>query len=266
MKTKIYKFGLGLVLACLLLPSVAFASAVKTFSGTVTKINGSQIFFATTSAANYSAEVGSASLVRKNGAVMQFADFLVGDKVEIIGTLWNDNSISASSVKDLSLYAHTGTFAGKIISISPADFSFVMQSKAYGNQTIATNNFTSFTKNGSVAAFKDLSLGMATTVKGMWDRSNTNLVATAVTGTLRLIDIYFTGIVSIQGANSLTVIGNGNVIYGVDLSKAILQSKNGKPLAFYEIKVGDALRVWGKHISGSVQIVGTEIKDSSVIK
>jgi hypothetical protein len=111
-----------------------------------------------------------------------------------------------------------------------------------------------------------MQLGITASVKGLWDRTNTKIIATSVAGSFRLIDIYFTGNLSMTGASSLTVIGNGNVIYGVDITKAILQSKNGKPLTLSQIKVGDSLRVWGKHISGSVQITGTEIKDSSVTK
>jgi hypothetical protein len=264
--TKISRLVLSLVLVSLAFPAISLATTVKTFSGTITKINGSQIFFAATSAANYSVDIANASLIRKNGVVMQFSEFLVGDKVEVIGTLWNDNSISASTIKDLSLYAHTGTYSGKIISINPSASSFVMQSKTYGSQTITTNNFTAFSKNGGSAAFSDMQLGMTASVKGMWDRTNTKIIATSVAGSFRLIDIYFTGNLSMTGASSLTVIGNGNVIYGVDVSKATLQSKNGKPLLFSEIKPGDSLRVWGKHISGSVQIVGMEIKDSSVAK
>jgi hypothetical protein len=265
-RTKIHKFVLSLIVLCMALPATGFASTIKTFSGTITKINGSQIFFAATSAANYSADIANASLIRKNGVVMQFSEFLVGDKVQVVGTLWNDNSISATTIKDLSLYAHTGTYSGKIISINPSGSSFIMQSKTYGSQTITTNNFTAFSKNGGSAAFSDMQLGMTASVKGMWDRTNTKIIATSVDGSFRLIDIYFTGNLSMTGPSSLTVIGNGNVIYGIDITKASLQSKNSKPLTFSEIKPGDALRVWGKHISGSVQITGTEIKDISVTK
>lgn len=251
---------------CFLVPLTSFAATPKTLMGTVTNFVGNQIIFAATSAAKYTADAGNAQLLRKNGATMQLSEILIGDKIEVKGTLWGDNSISAASIRDLSLYAHTGTFSGKISSINTTDSSFVMDSKTYGSQTIHTNNFTSFTKNGSSATFKDLILGMTASVKGQWDRNNSNISALTVSGTYRLISIYFTGSLSLKNSSSFTVIGNGNVIYGVDLSGATLQSKNGKPMQPNEYNVGDSLRVWGKHLSGGVAVVGTEIKDSSVTK
>jgi len=249
-----------------LVPLVCLGAGPKTLTGTVIGFNGNQVIFSTTSAAKYSADTGNAQLSRKNGAVMEFSEILVGDKIEVNGRLWNDNSISAGSIRDLSLYAHTGTYDGKISTINVADSSFVMVSKAYGCQTIHTNSFTSYTKNNSAATFKDLSLGMTASVKGVWDRTKTDITATAINSTFRLIDIYFTGTLSMTGSSSLTVIGNGNVIYGVDVTGAVLQSKNGKPMKIGEFNVGDNLRVWGRHISGGVAIVGTQVKDYSAAK
>jgi hypothetical protein len=263
------KVYLAIVMAALVLlgsPALSLAVAPKIFTGSITKINGSQIIFMAGSAARYSADIANAVLMRKNGASMAFTEFLVGDKVEVKGTLWSDNSISATYIKDNSLYAHTGTFVGKITAINPTDSSFTLQSKTYGEQTIQTNNFTSFSKNGSNAGFSDMQLGMSVTAKGMWDRNQTQIVATKVDASFRLINIYFTGNLSMQNGNSLTVIGNGNVIYGVDITHAILQNKTGQPLLLTQLKTGDSLRVWGKHISGLVQITATKIKDSSVNK
>lgn len=255
-----------IMLVCLILPVTVFASAVKTFSGTVISISGSQVIISTTSAAKYSAEVGNAHLTRKNGVVMKFSEILVGDKVEVKGTLWPDNSISVTNLKDNSLYAHTGTFTGKVVSINPPDSSFVMQSKNYGNQTIITNNFTSFTKNGSGTGFKDVELGMTATVKGVWDRNNTTVTAASIAGTLRMISIYFTGSLSIKSDGALTVIGNGNVIYGVEISHAAILNKSGKPASLSQYNLGDSLRVWGKHISGMVAVVASEVRDVNVVK
>ena len=263
---KITKGVLAGLLVYLLLPSISLAATVKSFSGTVTKISGSQIFFSTTSAANYSADVGNAQLVRKNGSVMALSDILVGDKITVKGTLWPDNSISATSIQDNSLYAHTGTFTGKITSINPSNVSFVINSKTNGPQTIYTTTLTSFSENSGNSNFNSLGLGMTATVKGVWDRSNVNITASSVTSSFRLINIYFTGTVSIKNGSSITVVGNGNVIYGVDLSKATLENKNGSAILLSTISIGDSLRVWGKHISGGVQVVGTKVKDSSLTK
>jgi Domain of unknown function (DUF5666) len=264
MKQKI--LCLIMVMGLIVFPSASLAAGPKTLNGVVTQIVGNQIIFAATSAAKYSADAGSAQLLRKNGAAMLISEIIPGDKIQVTGNLWGDNSISATTIRDLSLYAHTGTYSGKISAIDPIGLSFTMQSKTYGNQTIYTNNFTSFSKNNSGATFKDLNLGMTASVKGMWDRTNTIITATVINGSYRLIDIYFTGNLYAKNGSSFTVIGNGNVIYGVDASSATLQSKNGKPISLAEFKVGDAVRVWGKHLSGGVAVTGTTIKDSSITK
>jgi len=254
------------IAACLLVPVVCLAAVPKTFSGTVIKIYGSGVVFKSTSAATYSADLANAVLTRKNGAAMKLEEILIGDKVNVIGTLWADNSISATSIKDMSLYAHTGTFTGKITGINPAGFSFTLESKQNGDQTIYTNNFTSFSKNGSNAGFQDLQLAMTATIKGVWDRSNTTVTASMVAGNFRMIAIYFIGTLSVRNVNALTVIGNGNVIYGVDAGNASILSKNGKAMNIAEYKQGDTLRVWGKHISGMVAVTASEVKDASVTK
>ncbi len=253
------------VLMFLGIPGRSLAAGQKTLTGTVTGISPSGIGFTNSTAATYTAELGSAVLSRKNGAAMQFSDIIVGDKVQVTGVLWPDNSMNAVNFKDLSLYAHNSSFSGKIIGINPIDLSFIIQNKQQGIQTVLTNNFTSFSKNGSLAAFGDLALGMGTTVKAMWDRNPDTLTATRVQGSFRLIDIYFTGNLSIKNGNSITVVGNGNVLYGVDTTNAQLENKNGKAAVLARYNVGDIVKVWGKHLSGSVRVTGSLVKDSSVL-
>ena len=249
-----------------LLPVVCAATSPQTYSGTVVKIYGSGIVFKSTNAATYSADTGNAQLLRRNGVAMKLEEFLPGDKISVTGTIWADNSINAVSIKDLSLYTHTGAFTGKITTINTANNSFTMESKTYGEQTIFTTNFTSYTKNGTSVSFGDLELGMTASVKGVWDRSNKNITASFVAGAFRLIAIDFTGTLSYTIGNGLTVLGNGNVLYGVDASNAKILSKNSKAMEIYELNQGETLRVWGKHISGMVSVVATEVKDLSVVK
>ena len=80
----------------------------------------------------------------------------------------------------------------------------------------------------------------------------------------RMIAIYFTGTLSAKNGSALTVVGNGNVIYGVDVSKSSVLNKNDKPVPLNQLVLATALRVWGKHISGMVAVTGTEIKDMDI--
>jgi len=242
------------------------ASGPKTLSGTVVSIYASGVVFTNGTAAKYRADFGNAQLSRKNGAAMSFAEILVGDKLQVTGTLWSDNSISATSVRDLSLYAHSGTFSGKITGIDIAGLSFTMQTTGIGIQTIKTNSFTAFTKNKSSATFNDLAIGMAAAVKGIWDRSRLDVTASQVQGTLRLVNIDFTGTLYGINGSGLTIIGNGNVMYGVDASKAKLLDKNGKAVVPSALNIGDTLSVHGEHVSGSVSVNGLTIKVTKAVK
>ena len=264
---KTMRFGFAAILAASLwVPAVVFAANPKTLSGAIVSIAGSGIIFTNGTAASYRADLNNAVLSRKNGASMNVAEMLVGDKIQVTGTLWSDNSISVQALRNLSLYAHNGTFSGKIIGINPAALSFTLQSASYGNQTIKTNNFTTFSKNKSSATFKDMELGMSATIKGVWDRSSSDVTASQVQGTLRLINIDFTGTLYGINGNSITVIGNGNVIYGVDISKAKLLDKNGKTLKLEKFVIGNTLLVKGEHVSGSVKINAFSVKDTRPAK
>ncbi|MBI5530013.1 MAG: hypothetical protein HY918_00745 [Candidatus Doudnabacteria bacterium] len=263
---KIYSLACGAVVMFFVLPGIILATGTKTITGYAQKISGSTVVLASSNGAKYSAEVGQATLTRKNGAPMRLTEILVGDKVEVKGILWGDNSISASSLRNMSLYTHNGSFSGKITEIDPWSQSFTLQSSKYGNQTIKTDSLTVFKKNGSSSTFKDLELGMSMTVKGAWDRSTTVIAAREVNGTLRLINIDFTGTLTMKSDGAITVIGNGNVIYGVDITKAKLQNKSGKTLSLSLFNLSDTIRVQGKHVSGSVKVLAETVKDLSVTK
>jgi hypothetical protein len=241
------------------------ASNQKTVSGTVTKIMASGMGFSSNSGTWYSVDIAGANVVRKNGSPMKLSEFKIGDKIEVKGTVWSDNSISAIFIRDLTLYAHTGTFSGKIISINPPDGSFVIQSSQPTVRTIRTSGLTSYKKNGSGARFADLEMGMSAVVKGQWERQDSEITATQVLATLRLVNIEVTGQVTMIGPNSLTVISN-NTIYGVEISGATLQNKLGKVIVSSAINLGDTVKVSGKHVSGGVKITASKVKDISILK
>lgn len=246
------------------LPALAVAafptSRQATLTGIVTNITGNQIMFKTNSAATYRAETSGATLVRKNGAVMQLGEILVGDKIQVKGKVWTDNSVNATYVRNMTLYVHNSTFAGKIISIDPPTSSFVMESRSNGKQTIRTDSYTTFKKNTATAMFSDLQLGFSVTVKGMWDRKPDILLAKTVTANVRLVNISITGQVVSISPTGLTVLAH-NVVYGVDTSQTAFTAKNGTKTTQNSILLGDTVRVQGKHINESVQISGLSVKN-----
>lgn len=238
----------------------------KIVTGKVTGIAGTQITFLVGSAAIYMAQAENVILARKNGTGMQFSEILLGDKIEVSGLVRQDNTIAASYIKDLSLYAHTGTASGKVGTINVSAASFTLVNKERGVQNIHTDGYTVFKKNKIYAALADLEPGMGVSVKGSWERNGTDVFAKEVQATQRLIDIYFTGSLMVRGNTALTVVSENNVIYAIDIANAQLQSKNGKPMTAAQFNMSDALRVWGKHVSGSPQIIASRVKDANISK
>jgi hypothetical protein len=213
----------------------------------------------------YKAEVSAANLTRKNGASMKFEEIILGDKVEVKGQLWPDNSLNVSVVRNMSLYPHSGTFSGKIINIEPVSSRFTIQ-KSQGTQVIKTDSLTTYKKNGSSSTFRDLELGMSVKVKGIWERNNADVIAKEVSGNLRLVSIEFTGRMVMKSDSAITVVGANNAMYGVNTTKAKIMSKNNKPILVGELRLDDVLKVSGKHVSGRLEVIAGTIKDNSLVK
>lgn len=241
-------------------------SKIKTLTGIVTRVGGSQVIFKATSGAIYAADISAATLTRKYGTSMQFSEILVGDKVEATGKLWEDNSISATTLKNFSLYPHNTTFKAKVTALNPYHSSFTMDSRQHGSQTVRTDQLTIFKQNNNVSSFQNLGIGITVTVKATWERNSVNILAKAVSSTVRLINIEFTGPLKGKSGPILTILGNGNVYYIVDTSNTRILSKNGKTISAGEINIDDVLRVTGKHRSEDTNIIAVTIRDQSLSK
>lgn len=255
-----------LVLFCVAVSGAAHAAAISetTLVGVVTAQYANQIVFKTNAAVVYRAEASYATLVRRNGSAITVTDIAVGDKVEVRGQVWSDNSISASSIRNLTLNTHTGTFSGKIVSIDQSDKTIFLQGAQNSSQTVHTTIATSFTRNGSAAVFQDLQVGMTATVHGTWERSKAVVIADAVRARARLLNIDITGDVTMKNGSALTVVANG-VLYAVDASNAVLRSKNNKVMHLSELGL-EQVRVWGKHIAESTSLTASRIKSLRVVK
>lgn len=252
-----FLFGLScaVALSCFAHPARASDSVLV---GVVTARYGNQIVLKTNTAATYRVEASYASIVRRNGSVLSIEDVVIGDKLEVRGEVWADFSVSAHAIRDVSVYTHTGTFSGKVVSVDVGNRTLVLQGSQGGTQNIHTTVATVFTKNGSSVEFKNILAGMSATVKGTWERSKQEVVATSVRATVRLLNIDIIGDVVMKDGAALTVVANG-VLYAVDSAQATVRSKNNKAMALTELGLG-RVRVWGKHITGSTVVTATKIK------
>lgn len=244
--------------------SLANSGQEKSLTGTVTKLYGNQVLFKTANAVVYAAETSSTLLVRKNGTPMHYTDFVVGDKIEVRGRVWSDNSVSATYMRDLTLYVHNGTFTGKIVGIDQTTSTIALQGAQYGVQTIHTNLQTVYMKNSSIVPMQNIVVGMSATIKGTWERTRSHVTAREVRATVRLLNIDVTGQLVLKDGLALTVVSDG-VLYAVDASTAKVKSKNNKSMTVPDLALS-TVRVQGKHIQESPHITASTIKDLTTIK
>lgn len=258
MKQK-FKF-IFICLIFLLVPFGVLASPKEmVFTGTVTGKAASRVVVKTARGVVYSPDIGNAKLYRRNGTSMATEEIMPGDKVEVKGTLWDDNSFSAQYLKNMALYAKNSTFSGKIVSVNPSQGKFILQTSQYGLHNITTDQLTSFKKNSKNASLNELEAGMTAQVKGAWERSRENIQAKSVDAKLRLVSIEFAGRLVLKSPAGITV-ASGNALYGVDISSAKLQNKAGKTVNWNNFEIGQEVKVKGKHPSGDVKVMAESVR------
>ena len=234
----------------------------KIIKGVVTKIVGNRLIVKSNTAEQFDVQTSETQLLRKNGSAMLYEEISVGDKLEVGGKAWHDGSVNADYVKNLSLYPHNGTFTGKVLTVDGFKKSFTIQNSKYGVQTIGTDNLTSFTTKGGSGVWAELKPGVSVTVKGVWEKVRTTVHAKAITITVRLLNIDFTGDVVLKDPSSLTV-RTSSVIYGVILKDAKIVNKKNKTITWQDIPMGSLVRVQGKHLPEAPEVVGVKIKNLS---
>ncbi len=261
-KTTIKYFLFASVLFFLLPVFKAQGLEPKTLNlnGTVTQISGLQVYFKSPSSAKYTAEISTAKLFRKNGTEISVSEILPGDKIEVKGKVWPDNSINAEYVKNLSLYPHRSTFIGKITGINFQKSEFTLESGSV-SRLVKTSQLTAYKNSGSISGFSNLEIGMSATVKAAWERKDSVLTAESVEAKQKLINITITGTLVMTSPEAFTIVGDNNVIYGISLNNAVLVSKSGKKLSLSAFQNGQQVKVEGKHTSGLVKIFATKIRN-----
>jgi hypothetical protein len=148
-------------------------------SGTVVSISGTDINLKLANGTTMTIHTTGAKFVRHFGAAMTLADVQTNDHLLVKGTV-TGSEVAATVIRDQSLQAKNGTFVGTISTISAADHTFALQSKARGMQQIMVTDTTKYTLKGKAASMSDLAAGQTVRVSGVWDRTNSNVTAKRV--------------------------------------------------------------------------------------
>lgn len=236
-----------------------------TVYGTVTIVNGSDLTIKKANGDLVLVHAANAKFVRRFGASMTVADIQVNDQLEVFGTITNDKDMSAVYIRDLSLQARNGTFSGTVTALNTDAKTFTLKTGARGEQTIMVASSTKMTKNGNPATFADLALGNQIRVVGIWNRPNENVTAKSVAITTPLVRVHVQGKVTVDGDRLITILGDDQKTYTVDLSKANVVYSTYLSMNKKEIQMGDQLDVWAKAEASSTQLKAYFVRDLSQI-
>lgn len=121
----------------------------------------------------------SANLIRRFGGKSNISEFMVGDSVDVRGTVSPSASwtIIAKTVRDYSIQERNATFSGTISNVNQQAQTFSFTTNARGVLNVTMDAAVKIYVNGKPAAFSDLADGMRATVHGVWNRKQDGLIA-----------------------------------------------------------------------------------------
>ena len=242
--------------------SVTIVVKTGSITGSLTAISGTSLTVTAsgTNATLYTVDASNVKKVdRRYGASTNLSALQVGDILTVRGVI-NGTNVAASSVRDMSLQARSGTFVGTISALGGDGSSFTLQSKQRGSQAVNTTSSTVFKQGSQAAGFSSLAVGQTLTVSGVWDRTNSNI--TAVRVAIKVASTNITGTLSAITGTGLTVVA-GSTTYSVDASKAAVLYKGGRKGSLSILQANDQVQVRGQMVSGSTGIAATYVRDLS---
>ncbi len=243
--------------------TVSIIVQTKTISGQLSAVSGTSLTVTAsgTTVTVYTVDVSNVNKVaRRYGASTDLTALQIGDILQIRGTV-NGTNVVATTVRDMSLQARSGTFIGTISAINGN--SFTLQSKARGDQTINTTSTTVFKQGSATVNISNLAVNQTVTVSGVWDRTNSNVAATRVA--IKVAGTSISGTISAINGNILTVVNASSTAYSVDITKAVVTYKNGRKGTLAILQVNDQVTARGQMVSGSANLTAASVRDMTQI-
>jgi hypothetical protein len=236
----------------------ATSTRASLISGTVVSVSGNSITLTGSKGVSYTVDATNAKFIRRFGAAMQLSDIQTGDMLLVTGVV-SGTSVAAKTIRDQSLQAHSGTFVGTVSAVNGTGFT--LQSKQRNSQTINTTSATVFKKGTASSSLGDIAVGQTVTVRGVWDRTNSNVTATRVT--IKVGPVSISGTLGSVSGNVLSVTTASSTTYSVDVTNARVTYKGGRKGSISILQTGDNLKVSGKAVSGSTSITAVLVRDIS---
>lgn len=133
----------------------------------------------TKSSTTYSVDGSAAKLRARFWGNLTLSDVQVNDHLSVWGT-WADQpktAIKARLIRDLSDQRREATFLGRISQLGSN--TFILETIKRGNQTVNYVSGPIVDRRQQTLAFSALSVGDRVRVRGLWNRTNTNILVDA---------------------------------------------------------------------------------------
>lgn len=121
-------------------------------------------------------------LYRKYMKIATIEEMLVGDKVDVRGTVAEGNILNARILRNNSLVIKYGDMQGTILSVDADAKTFVLRTKEkkLGDVIVTTTDATKYVDENGLRAFTDLTVGDKLKVLGTYNSSTKKIAATRV--------------------------------------------------------------------------------------
>ncbi len=192
--------------------SAATATATTRVTGTLQALSANTLPATLTVKAGatiYTVEVSSSTtIVRRYNGTSDLGEFLIGDSVEVRGTLSNDiaNTLTATYLKNLAVQRVGGTFKGKVVQTNCSNNSFTYKPDGRVQQTVYFTSTTKFLRGGVKIGCASLEEGERAKVIGLWRRSENRIDADRVIVDMRTIAGTISEITLTDGGLPATII------------------------------------------------------------
>ncbi len=230
-------------------------------TGVVTTTNNLLLRVIVANGKEYLVDATNATITRYSGATINLSEVALQDKLVIRGLL-EGNTITATSIRDVSLRVKSVQFYGSIVSLDANANTFMFKTEKDGQKTVQLSATTSIKRNGVPVNFSDLVVGQQVYVTGSWN-VRTSVIAAAVVEIIhRWSPVFVQGNIMSKTDTMLTIKRSNGTVYSLDISQGMLLSRFYNPLTSANLNIGDIVTVGGIHLNDSTEVRAFIVRDS----
>lgn len=273
MRKKYLSLTVSSAMLLLALPVALFAAdSAISFTGTLTGMSGSDVpatLTVTAGATTYTVEVtSSTNLVRRFNGGSGLQEFMIGDTLEVRGTLSDSttNTVNANKIKDASIQRRGGTFYGSVVSLDCANNRFTFKPDERSQQTVYVTSSTKIIRGGEKITCTDLKVNERAIVIGTWRPANNRIDADRVIVKFRGIAGTLTNIELTNGGlpATLTIRHGSGQLWTINVTSSTkLLRRYMKTASIEEFAVGDKVEARGT-LAGERIINAKMVRDNSL--